>query len=172
MHLRNTKRRWQSVPIMSRHTTILEMRSFKRGDWTKAIGQFQEALKTQPGHASAHINLGNALFQEGRLDEAIGQFQEALKINPEAETLFNLGNALLRKERLDEAIEQFQKALAITPNSVPAHYTLGAALAQKGQLNEAIEQFEEALRLKPDFSAAQDALEKVQAFLRQRDNNK
>jgi tetratricopeptide (TPR) repeat protein len=43
------------------------------------------------------------------------------------------------------------------------------ALAQKGQLNEAIEQFEEALRLKPDFSAAQDALEKVQAFLRQRD---
>ena len=144
----------------------------QEGRLDEAIGQFQEALKTQPGHASAHINLGNALFQEGRLDEAIGQFQEALKINPEAETLFNLGNALLRKERLDEAIEQFQKALAITPNSVPAHYTLGAALAQKGQLNEAIEQFEEALRLKPDFSAAQDALEKVQAFLRQRDNNK
>ena len=144
----------------------------QEGRLDEAIGQFQEALKTQPGYASAHINLGNALFQEGRLDEAIGQFQEALKINPEAETLFNLGNALLRKERLDEAIEQFQKALAITPNSVPAHYTLGTALAQKGQLNEAIEQFEEALRLKPDFSAAQDALEKVQAFLRQTDNNK
>ncbi|MBV8378768.1 MAG: tetratricopeptide repeat protein, partial [Verrucomicrobia bacterium] len=143
----------------------------QEGRLDEAIGQFQEALKTQPDYAPAHINLGNTLFQEGRLDEAIGQFQEALKINLEPETLFNLGNALLRKKRLDEAIEQFQKALNITPNSVPAHYTLGVALAQKGQLNEAIEQFEEALRLKPDFSAAQDALEKVQAFLRQRDGN-
>jgi protein O-mannosyl-transferase len=145
---------------------------FQEGRLDEAIDQFQVALKIQPGYAPAHINLGNVLFQEGKLDEAIGQFQEALKISPEAETRFNLGNALLQKGSLDEAIEQFLKALAITPNSVPAHYTLGVALAQKGQLNEAVEQFEEALRLKPDFSPAQDALEKVQAFLRHRDGNK
>jgi protein O-mannosyl-transferase len=143
----------------------------QEGRLDEAIGHFQDALKIQPDYAPAHINLGNTFFQEGKLDEAIGQFQEALKINLEPETLFNLGNALLRKERLDEAIEQFQKALKITPNSFPAHYTLGVALAQKGQLNEAIEQFKEALRLQPDFSPAQDALEKVQAFLRQRDGN-
>jgi protein O-mannosyl-transferase len=145
---------------------------FQKGRLDEAIDQFQEALEIQPGFAAAHINLGNALFQKGRLDEAIDQFQEALEINPEAETRFNLGNALLQKGRLEEAIEQFLKALAITPNSFQTHYTLGVALAQRGQLDEAITQFREVLRLKPDFSLAKDALEKVQAFVRQREGNK
>jgi tetratricopeptide (TPR) repeat protein len=145
---------------------------FQKGQLDEAIAQFQKAVEINPNFAAAHINLGNALFQKGQLDEAIAQFQKAVEINPETEAHYDLGNALLHKERLDEAVDQFLKALEINPNSFQTHYNLGVALAQKGQLDEAITQFQEVLRLKSDFSPAQDALDKVQAFVLQREGNK
>jgi protein O-mannosyl-transferase len=145
---------------------------FQKGQLDEAIDQLQKAVEINPNYAAAHINLGNALFQKGQFDQAIDQFKKAVDINPEAEARFNLGNALLQKGRLDEAAEQFLKALEMNPNSFQTHYTFGVALAQKGQLDEAITQFREVLRLKPDFSLAKDALEKVQAFVRQREGNK
>ncbi len=145
---------------------------YQKGQIDEAITQFQKALGMQPDLAAARINLGNAFFQKGQLDDAIGQFQKAVEINPEAEARFDLGNALLQKGRLNEATDQFLKALETNPNSFQTHYTLGVALAQKGQLAEAITQFREVLRLKPDFGPAQDALEKVESFMRERDGNK
>jgi tetratricopeptide (TPR) repeat protein len=145
---------------------------FQKGQVDDAVAQYQRAVEIDPNFAAAHIDLGNAFFQKGHLEEAIAQFQKAVEINPEAEAHYDLGNALLQKGHLDEAITQCQRALEIKPNYAEAHYNLGVALAQKGQLDEAIMQFQEVLRLKPDFSPAQDALEKVQAFMRQREGNK
>ena len=107
------------------------------------------------------------------MDEAVAQFQKAVEINPnDAEAQYNLGNAFFQKGQLDEAVAQFQKALEIDPNSFATHYNLGGAFFQKGQLDEAITQFREVLRLKPDFSPARDALEKVQAFVREKEGDK
>jgi protein O-mannosyl-transferase len=143
---------------------------FRKGQLDEAIAQFQRALEIQPSYEEAHVDLGDVFSQEGKLDEAIDQFQKAVEINPnDAEARYNLGNAFLQQERLDEAIDQFKKALEMNSNSFEIHYSLGAALGQKGKLDEAIEQFQEVLRMKPDFRPAQDALEKVQAFVRQRE---
>jgi protein O-mannosyl-transferase len=142
----------------------------RKGRLDEAITQFQRAVEIQPSYEEAHVDLGDVFSQEGQLDAAIDQFKKALEINPDdAEAHFNLGNTFLQKERLDAAIDQFTKALEINSNSFEIHYSLGAALGQKGQLDEAIDQFKEVLRMKPDFRPAQDALEKVQTFVRQRE---
>jgi len=151
---------------------LIGLALFQKGQVDDAVAHYQKALEITPNYVAAHTNLGNALFQKGQLDEAIDQFQKVVEISAGAEARFNLGNALLHKGRLDEAADQFLKALEMNPSSFQTHYSLGVALAQKGQLDESITQFREVLRLKPDFSPAQDALEKVQTFVRERESDK
>jgi protein O-mannosyl-transferase len=145
---------------------------FQKGQVDDAVAHYQKAVEITPNYVAAHYNLGNALFQKGQLDEAIDQFQKVVEIKPGAEARFNLGNALLQKGRLDEAADQFLKALEMNPDSLQTHYNLGVALAQKGELDESMTQFREVLRLNPDVSPAQDALEKVQTFVREREGDK
>jgi protein O-mannosyl-transferase len=144
---------------------------FRKGQLEQAGAKFQRAVEIQPNYEEAHVNLGNVFSQEGQLDAAIDQFKIAVEINPnDAEAHYNLGNAFLQAERLDKAVDQFKKALEINSNSFEIHYNLGVALGQKGQLDEAIEQFQEVLRMKPNFTPAQDSLEKVRTFVRQRED--
>ena len=54
----------------------------KQGQIVEAAGQYQEAIRIQPGDAEFHNNLGFAFFNEGQYDKAIRQYQEAIRISP------------------------------------------------------------------------------------------
>ena len=65
-----------------------------QGQPAEAALCYRQALRLQPNHPDAHINLGNALKDQGKLAEAIASFQEALRLNPQHSSAFNnLGNA-------------------------------------------------------------------------------
>jgi superkiller protein 3 len=49
----------------------------------EAAAEFELALRTNPGLAKAHNNLGYVLFLKGKAQEAIEQYQEALRLQPE-----------------------------------------------------------------------------------------
>lgn len=122
----------------------------------EAIGEHQEAIRINPGHAGAHNNLGVALKLKGLLDEAIREWQEAIQINPEfAEVHCNLGvNLYYNKGFLDEAIREYQEAIRINPEYADTHFNLGNALTAKGLLDEAIKEYQEALRINPMLTEA------------------
>jgi tetratricopeptide (TPR) repeat protein len=120
----------------------------RRGQFSEAIEQFEQALKIYPGDAKVHDNLGAALQQTGRFSEAIEQYEQALKMNPrDAMVYYNLGTVLARIGRFSEAIEQFEQALKINPADAKVHHNLGVVLQQTGRFSEAIEQFDQALKL-------------------------
>ena len=111
-------------------TATSAMLSFKRGNWTRQLTEFQKALEINPNYEEAHSNLGLALFQKGQLDEAVAQYQKALEINPNSfVTHCNLGLVLFQKGEPDEAITQFQEALRLKPDFSPAQDNLAKAQA-------------------------------------------
>ena len=135
-----------------------------QGKARDAMAHYEEALRDNPDNTEAHNDLGSALMVEGRLQEAIGHFKQALKINPDnAAAHNNFAAALSRAGRMPEAMGHLEQALKINPDDVQAHYNLGYALEGQGRVPEAIEQYEQALRIRPDFTAASNALARLQA---------
>jgi Tfp pilus assembly protein PilF len=116
----------------------------------KAIDQFRESMKINPGFVDARINLAIALANKGKMDEAIGYFSEALKINPDCDKAhINLGVALEKLGRTADAIHHYSEALRINSELDEAHNNLGVALASQGKLDKAIDHYFEALRINP-----------------------
>jgi hypothetical protein len=107
-------------------------------DLEGAIACYRLAVASDPRYASAHNNLGAALYGRGDLDEAMRCFRAALAINPDyAKAHYNLGNVLLRKGDAETACACYRKALAGNPCYPEAHDNLGHALLHLGRFTEA-----------------------------------
>ena len=66
------------VPVPRELEYLLALR--QAGRIPEAIQECETALRLDPGYASAHNNLGNALLDAGRIPEAIDQYREALRL--------------------------------------------------------------------------------------------
>jgi Flp pilus assembly protein TadD len=60
--------------------------ALSRGDYGEAVRRFEEALATEPAHATDLIGLGVARYKLDELDGARRAFQEALALAPDAVT--------------------------------------------------------------------------------------
>jgi len=131
--------------------------SSQRCDYFKDDVAFsQQWLRSNPGIANPHYNLGYALKKQGKFESAIVRFYEqwlatdAASINAH----YNLGFALAKQGKFDSAILHYSEALRLNPDYAYAHNNLGNALAAVGRLDEAVTHFSDALRIKPDYADA------------------
>lgn len=129
----------------------LTMGTLQRGRlYTDTVALWQDAVRTRPGNARAHNNLGVALQRAGALDEAAHHFRETLRLGADAQAANNLGVVLMQQGDLEQAQRLFRRALQAHPDSASAHYNLGCALAKQGRFVEAIAAYRAALALQPD----------------------
>jgi len=84
--------------------------AFSKGNFTRAIDYYKEALQLDPHSPKLHQDLGLALFEGGRLEEAIEHFTEALKLN---------SNNTSARENLEMVLAK-QKELKLKSTSAPA----------------------------------------------------
>ena len=64
----------------------------KTGQVEQALAEYRLALTLDPGHGSAHFNLGVALTHQGKSDEALNHFRIAQQAHPDdPEILAGLG---------------------------------------------------------------------------------
>ena len=125
----------------------------------EAIGCYRQGLALNPNLASAHNNLGIALYEQDRLDEAVACYRQALALEPDyAEALNNLGAALCRQGELDEGETRIRRALALKPEFAGAHDNLGTVLWEQGKLEDAEASIRRALAIAPGFTRALDNL--------------
>ncbi len=114
------------------------------------ISIWSDAVRKSPGDASAHYDLGVALFQNGNPVAAIAEYKKAVGLRPDYPEAFNdLGIALVNTGRSSEAIAQFEEAARLKPDYADADYNLGLALAGAGRLPEAIASYERCLQFSP-----------------------
>jgi len=104
---------------------------FERGDFDKAIADYNKAIEINPRFAMAYYNLGIAYRRKGHYDQAISDFTKAIEINPKlAMAHYNRGFAYAQgKGQYDQAISDYNKALEIDPRYAGAYNNLSWLLA-------------------------------------------
>jgi TolB-like protein/Tfp pilus assembly protein PilF len=125
-------------------------------DWNldAAEREFQKALASNPGYATARHWHAHCLLAAGKVEEASAEMGRALSLDPNSLPVnVGVGWCLYFARRYDEAIRQYRMTLELEPNFALAHQTLGMALLQKHNYPEAITEFQTALRLSGGESA-------------------
>lgn len=142
----------------SRHTDSLHLLgviAHRKGRHAAAIKTILKGIAINPGEASYHSSLGDALRALGRLDDAVACYGQAVALKSDfAEAHHNLGLALRGLGRLDEAIDCYGRALDLRPDMPEIHHNLGLAFRAQGRRNEAVACFRRVLDVKPDSSEA------------------
>ncbi|MFS8781096.1 tetratricopeptide repeat protein [Synechococcus sp. W55.1] len=145
----------------------------------EAVERFQEAVRRQPDHVEAHIELAHLLAKTNRLQEALSHYQQAKRLNPNwsginthlVETLKALARQWLAQHQPDEVLIHLPEALPLTQGSAQAEIfsLLGQAWAEKGNWAQALAQQQKALELDPHFSEAHLCIAQVRLKLGQWD---
>jgi tetratricopeptide (TPR) repeat protein len=99
---------------------------------------YERALRLEPGHADAHVNLGRLLYNAGEMSAAERHFRAALDAGANATAAFDLGVVLEDLSRADDAIEAYQRAIEADPDLADAHYNLARLLEGRGEPQAAI----------------------------------
>jgi tetratricopeptide (TPR) repeat protein len=126
-----------------------------RGDWRKALGYFEAALRIEPGAWPPAQSKGIALVRLGEYEQAEAWIRHVLKLRPDrgdvriwASTLLQkLANGLENQARLDEALDALNRALEADPTRSPAHLDRARVLNNLGEYADALRSIERAEEL-------------------------
>jgi tetratricopeptide (TPR) repeat protein len=105
----------------------------------EAKDAYERALRADPTHPDAHVNLGRLLHESNAPAAAEKHYRAALEADPEHETAaFNLGVALEDLGRIEDAVAAYAIALTLDPDNADAHYNLAGIYERKGEKQAAL----------------------------------
>jgi tetratricopeptide (TPR) repeat protein len=120
---------------------------------------YREALRIQPAHADARLNLGRFLQASGRSEAAKSEYEEVIRVESwNALGYYNLGTVALQEGRLDEAEELLNKALKLDPFDGGTLSNLGLVHLQRNDIAEARNVLETAVERAPNHPEALENL--------------
>jgi tetratricopeptide (TPR) repeat protein len=111
-----------------------------RGEFEKALGFYEQALKVRPEFPEAQFQKGNALASLGRLDEAEAALRAAISLKKNWSLPYStLGVLMMRRERDKDADELFRQALTIDARDGLALRMLVDIRLRAGDAKQALE---------------------------------
>ena len=126
-----------------------------KGDNTRAIQDFDQAVKLVPNYPVAFNGRGLALHGMRNYDRAIADFNEAIRLNPLFSNAFaNRGNSYWDKGARDSALADYDQAARLDPVNAYAFLLRGRAYRIAGEYDRAIEDFDQMIRLQRTNAAA------------------
>jgi tetratricopeptide (TPR) repeat protein len=133
---------------------------WQRGEFDKATGELEQAIRDQPNYAEAHYTLGTILKQQGKLPEAAAALREAIRLQPDFAGAHTTLAAVLRQlgdsQGAAEEAKAGAKIAASTNNLQAATFSTnsGKRLLGAGDIDGAIAQFQSAIHSEPNYAAA------------------
>ena len=126
-----------------------------RGEYDRAIADFDVALQLDPDEAMSYRGRGAALRRKGELDQAIADFNAAVWLDPQDIYAYRFrGDAYIAKENLPQAIRDFDVALSINPDDEVSYRRRGDAYLPSGNFDLAIAYYNGALECDPSSGPA------------------
>lgn len=129
-----------------------------KGEYQKALADFNQALEINPKYSRAYYNRGIVYYDNENYDKAIEDYSKAIELGLRHYDVFNnRGLAYSAIGKHDLAIQDYTTALKINPNQADTYVNRGISYAQLEKLEPAISDFEKALSLNPnDFNAKEN----------------
>jgi tetratricopeptide (TPR) repeat protein len=134
------------------------------GKYQQAIEQLNAAIKIEPKHAGAYLDLGMIAMLTNNNATAERYFQKVISITEGADyaglsqtreqAFYNLGRLMLEEKRYSEAAGFLKGALGIRRDASDTYYQLAHAYQELGDIDGAITQLETALQFDPGFAEA------------------
>jgi serine/threonine protein kinase/lipoprotein NlpI len=129
------------------------------GSRRKAIRDFSEAIRLDPGLAPARLQRGLAYARRRDDARAIADLDEAIRLEPRlAPAFFHRGLIHARHRRFEQAIRDYSQALELDPGSARAANNRGVAWIHLGRVERAAVDYREAIRLDPAYAVAHQNL--------------
>ncbi len=143
------------------------------GEYRRAVEDFDQALRSDPGYAIAYNNRGVAFVNLGEYRRAIQDYDEVLRLDPgDAFAYNNRGVAYEGLGEYRRAIQDYDQALRSDPGYANAYYNRGVAykglawdLYLEGRNAEALADVDRALADRPGEAATIDTRAHVLAAL-------
>ena len=124
---------------------------YQKGEYNRAIDDFNTALELHPDFRWVYINRGLAYEDKGELDLAIKDFSKAIALKPDyIRTYRERGRAYGSKGEYDKAIADFNKVMELTTNAATlgsAYYGRAQVYLDKGELEQAIRDFSQSIKI-------------------------
>lgn len=117
-------------------------------DPDRAIREFQRELKTQPGHATAHIQIAYEYVKRGDYASARPHATQAVTLAPTDFVAHRLmGQVQLETDEVEAAIASLEQSRTLEPNSPSVRFTLAKAYQRAGRQADADRERAEFTRL-------------------------
>lgn len=130
----------------------------------EAVEQFNAALKIEPEHIGAHLDLGMVAMLTGNDAEAERYFKRVIELTDTAQfsnvderrenAFYNLGRMKLEQQEYEEAAGYLKAALRIRKDASDTYLSLARALQGMEDYDGAIAQAEYAIAFDPAFAEA------------------
>jgi 4-amino-4-deoxy-L-arabinose transferase-like glycosyltransferase/tetratricopeptide (TPR) repeat protein len=95
----------------------------------------EAAIRHNPNHENAHLQLARFLAARSKFQEAGNQFSEVLRINPQnGEAHFEFATLLVQLKKRDDAVSHYRAAVQLMPDNIRASEALSKFLAANKDL--------------------------------------
>jgi tetratricopeptide (TPR) repeat protein len=126
-----------------------------KGDYGRAIADYDEAIRLTPENWSALYERGSAWSAKSEYERAIADFSEAIRLKPDYALAYkDRGIAWAGKGDRVRAIADYSEAIRLDPKQVRAYVARSASWRNRGDYDRAIADANEAIRLNPEYAGA------------------
>ena len=124
------------------------MAYFGLGEYTKALADYEEALRLNPQWLEAYEGRAEVYQELKQYDKAIADYTAALQLKPSSVLyIVALGNLFGLTEQHQQALDSFNKALALRPDTIQAYFGKAYAYYSLEDYQKALDNCNQALQL-------------------------
>lgn len=142
-------RAWAAGSVLLTVFTVLAL--VHSNDYRDQFSYWENAVRTSPDAAFAHLLLGSAYYDDDRVEEAEVELKKALALDGQLlRGHYFLGLVYMKKLMFRRAADEFRKEIALYPGYDAAYSSLAAAYYKQG-LRDGLDRFwRRALDINPD----------------------
>jgi tetratricopeptide (TPR) repeat protein len=121
---------------------------YKKGEYDKAIADYDKAIDLDPKHSLNYADRGLVWSEKGQYNKAIADYDKAIDLDPKhTEDYYNRGQVWSKKGEYDKAIADYDKSIELDPKHAATYTNRGLTWSKKGEYNKAIADYEKAIDL-------------------------
>ena len=128
---------------------------YEKGDYEKAIENYNMAILLTPIFSEAYFNRALSYYQLKNFEKATADYTKSAELDPNNPIIYNnRGDAYYRKQDFQNAVKDYDKAIQLNPDYLKAFYNRGLSYASIEDYEKAIEDFTKVVTLNPEFAEA------------------